>query len=119
MTAAPVVLGNTPLTIDLTLPGTPVFGTDARNDVNGTAVLWPNNTRFDNTVKYTGGANDRDAILVRIGGIVPTATVSGYWSEDGTVDGVVKYTGAGNDRDPILTTIGPPLPTGTRTEQLP
>ena len=119
MTAAPVALSNTPLNIDLTLPGTPVFGTDARKDLNGPMVLWPNNTRFDNTVKYTGGANDRDAILVRIGGIVPTATVSGYWPEDGTMDGVVKYTGAGNDRDPILTTIGPPLPTGTRTEQLP
>ncbi|HMQ75191.1 MAG TPA: hypothetical protein PKE21_01480 [Flavobacteriales bacterium] len=119
MTAAPVALGNTPLTIDLTLPATPVFGTDARRDVNGTQVLWPNNTRFDNTVKYTGAANDRDAILVRIGGIIPTATVAGYWPEDANMDGVVKYTGAANDRDPILTTIGPPLPTGTRTEQLP
>ncbi|MBK9274930.1 MAG: hypothetical protein IPM49_10390 [Flavobacteriales bacterium] len=119
MTAAPVSLGSTPLTIDLTLPGTLVFGTDARRDVNGTQVLWPNNTRFDNTVKYTGAANDRDAILVRIGGIIPTATVAGYWPEDANMDGVVKYTGSANDRDPILMTIGPPLPTGTRTEQLP
>jgi len=70
-------------------------------------------------IKYTGGNNDRDPILQRIGGVSPTATLPGYWPEDVTLDGLVKYTGAGNDRDRLLLTIGGSVPTNTRSEQLP
>jgi hypothetical protein len=119
MTAVPVALGSVPLSIDLTLASTSAFGTDARMDVGGVQVLWPGNTLSDGSVKYTGSANDRDAILLRIGGTVPTATTAGYWPEDATLDGVVKYTGGGNDRDVILQTIGGVVPTVTRAEQLP
>ncbi len=31
-------------------------------------------TNLDGTVKYTGGANDRDPILVNVGSTVPTNT---------------------------------------------
>jgi hypothetical protein len=87
--------------------------------VGGVQVLWQANTLPDASVKYTGPSNDRDVILLRIGGTVPTATLAGYWPEDATLDGVVKYTGSGNDRDAILLTIGGSVPTATRTEQLP
>jgi parallel beta-helix repeat protein len=119
MTAAPLALTNAPLTIDFTNSATPTFGTNARR-VNGTvATLWSGNVLRDQVVKYTGAGNDRDPILVRIGGTVPTNTVFGYFSEDVNLDGSVKYTGAGNDRDPILVNIGGTVPTSTRTEQLP
>ena len=36
--------------------------------------------------------NDRDAILLRIGGSVATAIVTGYYPEDVNLDGEVKYT---------------------------
>ncbi|MFN3875995.1 MAG: hypothetical protein ACK4L7_08815 [Flavobacteriales bacterium] len=73
----------------------------------------------DDRLKCAGSGNDRDPILVRIGGIVPTNTVSGYWQEDVTLDGVVKYTGTGNDRDVILNNIGGIIPTAVRLEQMP
>jgi hypothetical protein len=73
----------------------------------------------DGIVRYTGASNDRDAVLLRIGGLVPTATVTGYFTEDNTMDGVVKYTGSANDRDRILQTIGGIIPTVTRSAQLP
>ncbi|HMQ77792.1 MAG TPA: hypothetical protein PKE21_17055, partial [Flavobacteriales bacterium] len=68
---------------------------------------------------YAGGGNDRDPILVRIGGLVPTATVNGYYPEDVNLNGQVKYAGSANDRDPILVNIGGVVPTAVRNAQLP
>jgi hypothetical protein len=119
MTAADHVLSATPVSIDLSLGTTAVFGTDARRTVGGAELLWQGNASYDGVVKYTGTNNDRDPILVRIGGLVPTATLGGYWPEDVNMDGVVKYTGAGNDRDRVLLTIGGSVPTVTRAQQLP
>jgi hypothetical protein len=70
-------------------------------------------------LKYTGADSDRDAVLTRIGGVVPTATASGYFAEDVNMDGTVKYTGVGNDRDRILVNIGGTVPTNIRLQQLP
>ena len=70
-------------------------------------------------MKYTGPGNDRDLILSKIGGVVPTNTVTGYFPEDVNLSGVVQYTGPGNDRDIILENIGGVVPTNTRIEQLP
>ena len=74
---------------------------------------------LDGSVKYSGATNDRDPILVRVGGTVPTNTVLGYFIEDTNLDGAVKYVGAGNDRDPILVNVGATVPTNTRGQQLP
>ena len=83
-------------------------------------VLWDGNARAtDGVIKYAGGSNDRDPILVAIGGAVPTATVTGYLQEDVNMNGAVKYAGGGNDRDRILVNIGGSVPTSSRTEQLP
>lgn len=41
---------------------------------------------------YVGNGNDRDPILVVIGGSVPTAVVNGYYLEDTNLSGQVKYT---------------------------
>ncbi len=73
----------------------------------------------DNVVMYTGTGNDRDLVLSRIGGSVPTLTAIGYYREDVNMDGVVKYTGSANDRDPILVNVGGTVPTATRAAQLP
>lgn len=61
---------------------------------------------FNDFVSYVGDDNDRDPILVAIGGVVPTNSIVGYRTEDVNMDGVVRYTGAGNDRDPILFAVG-------------
>ncbi len=120
MSAAPLALSRTPLPIDFTDPLTPTFGVDAQNAVGANTVLWPGDANFDGMVKYTGADNDRDVVLVAIGGMQPTAVVSGvYDPADVNLDGTVKYVGAANDRDVILQTIGGGTPTAVRVEQIP
>ena len=119
MTFAPVILGDAPFDLDFTLASTATYGTEARKDINGTQLLWSGDVTFNGAVKYTGSGNDRDPILQALGGVVPTATITGYQQEDVNMDGTVKYTGAANDRDPILQNIGGVVPTATRVEQLP
>jgi hypothetical protein len=119
MTAAPVLLGRTPVPLDFSATATPTWGTNARKQADGRALLWSGNVERDTEVKYTGSANDRDPILIAIGSALPTNTIAGYWPADVTLDGVVKYTGAGNDKDPILVNIGGSITTNTVEEQLP
>jgi hypothetical protein len=123
MTAAPVTLGASPITIDFRSTGFSTYGSQAQKQIGGSMVLWTGNSFLDSSpadlLKYTGTNNDRDPILVRIGNAVPNYTVAGYWSEDMNLDGVVKYTGNVNDRDPILVNVGGLVPTNTRAEQLP
>jgi len=122
MSASPYALDEVPNVIDLSLAGTPAFGTNARKSITGTfpaQALWAGDVTFNGQVKYAGGGNDRDPILVRIGGLVPTATVNGYFPEDVNLNGQVKYAGSANDRDPILVNIGGTVPTATRQGQVP
>ncbi|MBK6549149.1 MAG: fibronectin type III domain-containing protein [Flavobacteriales bacterium] len=119
MTAQPIALGASEVTIDLSDPIVPLHGTDAMRNVNGVRVQWMGDSSHDGELKYTGNDNDRDVILQRIGGIVPTATVVGYHAADTNMDGISKYTGTLNDRDPILVNIGGTVPTNTRVEQVP
>ena len=118
MTTAGYALSSTPTVVDLTLAGTATYGTNARNTIGAYMVLWAGDVTFNGQLKYTGQANDRDPILVRIGGIDPLNTLAGYFAEDVTMNGVVKYTGANNDRDLILLNLGG-IVLGTRNAQLP
>ena len=119
MTAAPVTIGLDSVLVNFTHPATDTYGTLAQKQISGARVLWAGNCVTDGILKYSGLNNDRDAILQRIGGSVPTNFVNGYFIEDANMDGVVKYAGAANDRDIILTNIGGVVPTATRLEQLP
>jgi hypothetical protein len=119
ITASPLALGGTPLTLDFRSAATSVFGTEARKAIGSARVLWAGDVSFNGQVKYTGAANDRDPILARIGGVVPTNVASGYFPEDVNMDGLVKYSGASNDRDFILENIGGLVPTNTRVGQFP
>ena len=119
MTAAPLAISTTPITVDFRSAATLTYGTEARKSEDGTLKLWAGNVFGDNMLMYIGTGNDRDPILVRIGGSVPTNSVNGYYLEDVNLSGAVKYTGTANDRDPILVNIGGVLPTAVRIEQLP
>lgn len=106
--------------VDLTSTNTPMFGGAGATNLIGTVrALWAGDVTGNGQVKYTGVNNDRDPILVAIGGTVPTYTITGYRAEDVNLDGVVKYTGSNNDRDPILANIGGVVPTAVRNAQLP
>lgn len=120
MTAAAVALTQTALSLDLSNGSIALFGGgEAAKPLGGRNVLFAGDVDRNGMVRYTGASNDRDPILVRIGGSLPTSTASGYFQEDVNLDGVVRYVGNGNDRDPILVNIGGSMPTVTRTAQLP
>ncbi|MBK7752442.1 MAG: delta-60 repeat domain-containing protein [Flavobacteriales bacterium] len=119
MTATALPLSHVNTTIDLTSTTTLTYGTNARKNVGGRMMLWAGDVNFNGQVKYAGSNNDRDPILVRIGGTVPTAIATGYRQEDVNLNGQVKYAGVSNDRDPQLVNIGGTVPTAVRTAQLP
>lgn len=129
MSATPLALSATATVFDTRASGTALFangGAEAgpsRKTVGATRMLWAGNAWSSGEdwrdVQYTGNGNDRDKVLMDIGGTVPTSTVSGYYRSDVNMDGVVKYTGLNNDRDIILQTIGGSVPTAVRYEQVP
>ncbi|HRH39516.1 MAG TPA: hypothetical protein PK760_14290, partial [Flavobacteriales bacterium] len=120
MTGAPLALSTTNTVIDFTNPLTPTWGVNGQHNISNVMALWQGDTNGNGTVSYVGGNNDRDPILVAIGGTAPTNTVSNaYSTNDVNLDGVIKYVGTGNDRDPILTTVGGTVPTATRVQQIP
>lgn len=120
MTSAPTAFSTSPLTVDHSSPSSGTYGTDARRMLEGKALLWCGDVTTDGRIMYTGTANDRDRVLAKIGGTVPTNVVTNVYSEeDVDLDGRVLYTGSGNDRDRILQSIGGSIPTTVRTAQLP
>jgi hypothetical protein len=119
MTANALSLSATSTTVDLKATTLSTYGTGALKTIGTVRALWAGNVVPDNKLLYTGPGNDRDPILARIGGNMPTNTVAGYYPEDVTLKGFVQYTGPGNDRDPILVNIGSTVPTYTKLEQLP
>ncbi|MBV6404455.1 MAG: hypothetical protein IT228_10550 [Flavobacteriales bacterium] len=120
MTQNPQPLGATAVLRDLTNGSVPLYGGSAATvNVNGVRVMPAGDATRNGQVKYAGGGNDRDPVLTRIGGTVPTATVAGYHPEDMNMDGTVKYSGGGNDRDVVLQAVGGSTPTGVRNAQLP
>ncbi len=115
----PLQLSDSPTSVDFTSPATNTFGTDAQKEVNGVRMLWPGDATGNGAVKYAGLGNDRDPILLAIGGSNVLGTIGGYHREDTSMDGVVKYTGLDNDRDIILQSIGGSNVLAVRYEQLP
>jgi DNA-binding beta-propeller fold protein YncE len=119
MTSAASAYGTGVVSINLGDPALPTYGTEARKVLGTIAALWAGDVDGNGVLRYTGQFNDRDPILVRVGGSIPTATASGYFPEDINLDGIVRYTNQNNDRDPILVNVGGSVPTATRQEQLP
>ncbi len=119
--SAQVITIDQPLTtIDLTNGSTLTFGIGGQQNNGGVYMMWAGDVNGDGHIKYAGSSNDRDQVLVAIGGNVPTNTVSGiYANQDANLDGNIKYTGPSNDRDVILVNIGGNVPTNTRSEQVP
>jgi len=120
MTASTFALSSTAVLVDLTSTATPTYGSSAQGLSGSKKVLWPGDATGNGTIRYTGTGNDRDPIILAIGGSTPNNTLSNvYDRRDTNLDGVIKYTGAANDRDIILINVGSTTPNNTRTQQLP
>jgi uncharacterized protein (TIGR02145 family) len=121
-----VLLDGNPVLVDFSnaeAPNNTRGGTDALQPLNADSTLWglwPGDVSFDGTVRYVGQDNDRDPILVNIGGNVPTeVTHDQYTNPDVNLDSRVQYVGQGNDRDPVLVAIGGNVPTDEREDYIP
>lgn len=90
------------------------FGPTDRRQVGGAWLLRAGDTSFNDDVMYIGFGNDRDPLLVSVGGSLPTNVISGYHTGDINMDGLVKYVGSNNDRDVILVTVGGSTPYNVR-----
>jgi len=120
MAAGLYSLSSTTTNVDLSNGTAALYGGNAATKtLGGKRVMFAGDVNRDNKIIYTNTSNDRDLILIRIGGIVPTATLSGYYAEDVNMDGVVIYTGTNNDRDIILVNIGGVIPTNTKIASIP
>ncbi|MBL7951050.1 MAG: trypsin-like peptidase domain-containing protein [Flavobacteriales bacterium] len=119
MTASAVALSSTAAVVNFRSSAQATYGTDARKTVGSAQALWAGDCNSNGQLLYTGSGNDRDIVLSRIGGTVPTNSVNGYYREDVNLSGTVLYTGSGNDRDIILQNIGGVVPTNARSQQLP
>jgi hypothetical protein len=119
MSQAPVMLTLGLNSFDLTDGTAPLHVPGAEAQRDGRYLLWQGDVNGDGLVKYTGPDNDRDPVLMMVGGTTPNNTVSGYLPGDVNLDGTVKYTGPRNDRDPILITIGGTTPNAIRAQPLP
>lgn len=119
MTAAPVALSTQAVLLDFTDGSVAVQGgSNATALVGGTRCMRAGDANGNGKVSYTGPVNDRDAVLVRVGGATVNASIPGYFREDTNMDGFTRYIGSGNDRDRILSTLGG-LPTTVRNTALP
>lgn len=105
--------------IDFTDSTTNTFGLKPQLTIGGIEALYPGDVNHDGKVKYLGAGNDRDIILVEIGGSIPTTVVKGYSSADINMDGAVKYLGLRNDRDIILQVLGGSNPVQVLTSETP
>ncbi len=119
MSKDPVAFSLQEALLDLTLSSTQTYGINGQALTGGRSALWAGDCNGDGTVRYTGSGNDRDPILLGVGGSVPTAVAFGYSLNDVNLDGVIRYVGTANDRDPVLVSIGGTVPTNVRTVQLP
>jgi len=122
MTQDAVLIDGLQATIDFSSAALPTYGSQARKQLSGGSSplgLWAGDVNADGALKYVGNGNDRDPMLVAIGGNVPTNIIAGYRVEDISLDGLVKYVGEGNDRDPVLQNIGGTVPTAMRPGTLP
>lgn len=126
MSALPVQFSAAPLVLDLTSALVENHGADpslaltAQKTRDDHRMLWSGNVVQNGLLSYLGTGNDQDAILISIGGTIPTTTItSAYSSEDVNMDGRIQYAGNNNDKDPILRNLGDGSPTAIRSEQLP
>ena len=98
-----------------------IFGTsNAYNVTNGRNLMWGGNANSNANVRYTGLANDKDAILLNALGNNPTTVLSNvYHPADLNMNRVVRYTALGNDKDFLYINVLASTPTNVRTQAIP
>jgi len=93
-------------------------------------TLWSGDAMNDKNTKYNGGAflpfpnnayrsNDKEFVLLSLGGNANGLLNGVYRSEDANMDGVIKYNNTNNDRAVILGTVGVGTPNAIYNQHTP
>ena len=97
---------------------------------SGVQVLWSGDAMTDKNVKYNGGAfmtapnnayhiNDKEFILLALGGNANATIPNVYRSEDVNMDGKIRYNNTDNDRVVILGELGVSTPNNIYNQHTP
>lgn len=103
----PAKLADLRTALDAQLFGTTAAYTTASHPSLGTVnLLWAGNANMNTSVRYTGGGNDKDYLLVNTLGNNQFNFLSNvYHVADVNLNKSVRYTGGANDKDVILITV--------------
>ncbi|MBK7883799.1 MAG: hypothetical protein IPJ81_08355 [Chitinophagaceae bacterium] len=104
MTKTPVNISNGDITsIDFTDINTETFGTNAQYILNNKAMLWGGDGNANGVVRFNGGLNDKDYLLLHcLGGDAIKVLILVYNNGDYNMNGLVNYNGGTNDKDFLL-----------------
>ncbi len=140
MSAASLVLSETPTTVDFRTNAFSTFGTNARVQLtSGDMALWAGDANNDGRLNYLGSFSENPSIRAQVlndpdnsvfgGPPVPTYGSLGYYNTDVDMNGVTKYLGSATDvlhirnntfNNPSNSVFGgPPVPTFVFIQQLP
>ncbi|HVF81680.1 MAG TPA: hypothetical protein VM884_07090, partial [Flavisolibacter sp.] len=106
-------------TYDFTKPSSQTFGVNGRRNQDGVMLLWGGDANLNKTTSYNGSANDKNAILAKVGLPNPNNVINGYHREDVNMDGSVRYNGAANDKNAVLSIVGLLFPNNIILGQIP
>jgi hypothetical protein len=92
-----------------------------RKLVGNTYTLWSADVKSNKNVKYNGISNDKDPVLIILGGpaFLNTTLLNVYRSEDANMDGKVRYNNSDNDRITILNNVGVSTPNNVINQHIP
>ncbi len=99
--------GATPSLDFTTLAAGNVLGTANTNYLNsgGFNIMYAGNANYNANVRYTGLANDRDALYITaLGSVIGAVLTPVYSPADMNMNKTVRYTGLANDRDALYIT---------------
>jgi len=101
-----------------TVWGKPGITTPARKQVGSVYTLIAGDANENRNVKYNGGSNDKNAIMMAIGFFNLNGTIYGYRNEDVNMDGKVRFNNQENDKLFFLNEVISLSPTGSPNEIL-
>lgn len=121
-TAFPLDFNCNLICFDFTTASAKAFKKEAYTSTVQTGTVWAmrgGDANGNKLTSYNGSSNDKNAVLAKVGLIMPNNIVTGYYREDVNMDGYVRYNGAANDKNVILAIVGLLFPNNIIFEQFP
>lgn len=121
--AVPVALGlNANMVNFATMPTASLFGTANTNyaRVNNVNLMYAGNTNSNGNVRFSGPANDKEAVIsIGLGGVISSVNSNVYTPADVNMNRNVRFSGPANDKEFIIGTPLSQSAANIRTQVLP